>query len=110
VKILDTDGAAVGEIEPSRTNLLAWTGWKARARSFIKDCPESFALRPIALLHGQLTVRLHNWLHNELAAANAAALEDATRLQVERNAILSGNDFEAAKRMTEAITKRDSAV
>ncbi|MGC2374671.1 MAG: hypothetical protein WA484_12430 [Solirubrobacteraceae bacterium] len=105
VRILDPDGPATGEIELSATNLLGWSGWKAPARAFIKSQPESFALRPIALQHGQLMVRLHNWLHNELAEANAADLEDANRLVVERNAILGGMDPEAAKRLTEAITK-----
>lgn len=50
-------------------------------------------------------VRLHNQLHNELAEANTADLEDANRLVVEGNAILSGMDPEAAKRLTDAITK-----
>lgn len=45
--------------------------------------PESFALRPIVLRHGQLMVRRHNRLHNELAEANTADLEDANRLVVE---------------------------
>ena len=62
-------------------------------------------MRPIALRHGQLMVRLHNQLHNELAEANTADLEDANRLVVERNAILGGMDPEAAIRLTEAITK-----
>ncbi|MGA9315882.1 MAG: hypothetical protein WBV77_14785 [Solirubrobacteraceae bacterium] len=56
-------------------------------------------------IHGQLMVRLHNQLHNELAEANTADLEDANRLVVERNAILGDMDPEAAKRLTEAITK-----
>jgi hypothetical protein len=105
VRILDPKGPATGEIELSATNLLGWSGWKAPARAFIKSQPESFALRPIALRHGQLMVRLHNQLHNELAKANTADLEDANRLVVERNAILGGMDPEAAKRLTEAITK-----
>jgi hypothetical protein len=38
-------------------------------------------------------VTLHNWLHNQLATANAAALEDANSLVVERNAVLGGLDL-----------------
>lgn len=105
VRILDPEGPATGEIELSATNLLGWTGWKAPARAFIKSQPESFALRPIALRHGQLMVCLHNSLHNELAEANSTDLEDANRLVVERNAILGDMDPEAAKRLTDAITE-----
>lgn len=105
VRILDPEGPATGEIELSATNLLGWNGWKAPARGFIKSQPESFALRPIVLRHGQLMVSLHNQLHKELTEANTADLEDANRLVVEGNAILSGMDPEAAKRLTDAITK-----
>jgi hypothetical protein len=105
VRISDLTGAPSGEIELSTTDLLGWRKWSAQSRTFIKTQPESFALRPIVRQHGGLMVTLHNWLHNELAAANVAALEDANRLQVERNAILGDMDPEAAKRLTEAITK-----
>jgi hypothetical protein len=105
VRVLDPEGQVTGEIELSATNLLGWSGWKASARAFIKSQPESFAVRPIVLRHGQLMVRLHNWLHNELAEANATALDDANRLVAERNAILGGLDIATAEQLTTAITK-----
>jgi hypothetical protein len=105
VKIMGADGPIVGELELTSANLLTWSGWKAPARAFIKTQPKSFALRPIVRQHGGLMVTLHNWLHNELAKANAAALEEANQLVVERNAILGGLDLARAKRATDAVTK-----
>jgi len=105
VTISDAEGLAVGELELSTTDLLAWDGWKSPARAFIKSQPEAFALRPIVHKHGGLMIDLHNWLHNALAIANTSALEDANRLVVERNAILGGLDTATAKRLTEQVTK-----
>jgi hypothetical protein len=105
VTIKGTTGPAVGELQLSVTNLLAWNGWKAPARTFIKDQDEAFALRPVVLRHGQLMVALHNGLHNELAEANAAALNEANQLVVERNAILCGGDMMMARNLTAAFTK-----
>jgi hypothetical protein len=104
VRITSATGPIVGELELSGPNLLAWSGWKSPARKFIKTQDDSFALRPIVHRHGALMVTLHNWLHNELATANTAALADANRLVVERNAILGGLDLARAKRATDAIT------
>lgn len=105
VRIMSADGPIVGELELTGSNLLAWRGWKAPARRFIETQPDSFALRPIVRQHGELMVSLHNWLHNELAKANAAALGDANKLVVERNAILGRLDRARAKRATDAVTK-----
>jgi hypothetical protein len=105
VRIMGADGPIVGELELTSANLLTWGRWKAPARAFIRTQPESFTLRPIICQHGGLMVTLHNWLHNELAKANAAALEEANQLVVERNAILGGIDPVAAERLTETVTK-----
>lgn len=105
VRIMGADGPIVGELELSGSNLLAWSRWKSAAREFIKAQPDSFALRPIVHQHGALMVTLHNWLQNQLATANAAALEDANSLVVERNAVLGGLDLARATRATDAITK-----
>jgi hypothetical protein len=107
VRIESADGPAVGEVELSVVDLLAWAKWSASTRGFIETQGDSFPIRPIALRHGELMVRLHNWLHNELAKANAADLADANALQEERNAVLAGiDDPVAARRLTEAITKQ----
>jgi hypothetical protein len=106
-KSAGADGPAVGEVELSAVDLLAWAKWSASTRRFIETQGDSFPIRPIALRHGELMVRLHNWLHNELAKANAADLADANALQEERNAVLAGiDDPVAARRLTEAITKQ----
>jgi hypothetical protein len=50
-------------------------------------------------------VELHNWLHDQLALANRAALKDTNQLVDEGNAILTGLDPAAARRLSEAMTR-----
>jgi hypothetical protein len=60
---------------------------------------------------GRIIIALHVWLLQQLAEENREALDDANKLVVERNAILSGLSSEAAERLTDAVTaQRESTV
>jgi len=105
VTVADQSGRITGEIELSRKDLLTWDRWSSPARAFIRDQPENIPLRAILQHHAKLMIELHNWLHDQLALANRAALKDTNRLVDERNAILSGLDPAAAQRLSEAATR-----
>jgi hypothetical protein len=105
VTVADQSGRITGEIELSRTDLLTWDRWSSPARAFIRDQPERIPLRPIVQHHAGLMVELHNWLHDQLALANRAALKDTNQLVDEGNAILTGLDPAAARRLSEAMTR-----
>lgn len=105
VKVADQSGRITGEIELSRSDLLAWDKWSSAARAFVKDQPEQIPLRPIVQHHAKLMIELHNWLHDQLAIANRSALEDTHRLIEERNAVLTGLDPATAQRLSEAMTR-----
>lgn len=104
VSVADQSGRITGEIELSRTDLLTWDRWSSPARAFVRDQPEKIPLRPVVQHHAELMIELHNWLHDQLALANRAALKDTNRLVDEGNAILTGLDRVGAQRLSEAMT------
>jgi len=105
VTVADRSGRITGEIELSRTDLLTWDRWSSSARTFIRNHAEQIPLRPIVQHHAELMIELHNWLHDQLALANRAALRDTDRLIDEGNAILTGLEPTAAQRLSEAMTR-----
>lgn len=97
---------ATSEIKLSVRELLGWDGWPASTRRFIESHGDALTLRPVIHSHGELAVALNIWLYEQLADANASALDEVNELQVERNAILGGTALEEARRITEAWTKQ----
>jgi hypothetical protein len=101
VQFGDSEGAELrSEVRLSAAQLLEWSKWTARSRSFISDRGPDLELRPIIRHHGRIVWELNAWLVNALGAANAAGLDEVNRLGIELNAILSGTDLATAERMT----------
>jgi hypothetical protein len=111
VTFASAQGPITAEIELSHQELLDWDGWHGTSRPFIEAQGEKIALRPIVESHGRIMIDLHVWLLQQLAEENREALDDANKLVVERNGILSGLSSEAAERLTDAVTaQRESTV
>lgn len=86
------------EVQLGVADLLAWDGWAAPARAYLEAAGEAVQLRPVVKKHGELITQLNMWLHHALADANEEALHEVNELIIDRNAILTGGDREAAVR------------
>lgn len=101
-----TDGPPTNlEIELSAAELLAWDGWKA-AKPFVKEREPNVALLPIIEIHGDVVFRFNAWIINAVSAANREAVAEMNEIVVERNAVLSGLGVEAARRLTDEVTRQ----
>jgi len=92
---LNTESPAfTHEVFLSVEQLLKWDEWTPGSRPFVTERADGDALvlLPIVQRHGELLIEVNGWLLDELGAANSAALEDAKKLVVERNAVLSFTD------------------
>jgi hypothetical protein len=49
-----------------RDDLLGWKGWSARSRRFIEQHPDGVELERVIERHGELTVELNTWVHDQL--------------------------------------------
>jgi hypothetical protein len=92
------------EVELSVAELIEWHGWSPAPRQFIEELGETVTLRPLIRRHGEMVVGINKWLHDQLALANKAALEDANCLVVEHNAVLTGSDIADAETITQRWT------
>jgi len=97
-------------IELSTEELLAWKGWTAEPKAFLRDQGETVALLPIIEKHGDLVFRFNAWVVNALGEANRKALSELNEIQVELNAILTGVDTDAARRLTDEVTRQRTEV
>jgi extradiol dioxygenase family protein len=88
----------VSEVQLSVPQLLEWDGWRASAKTFIEAQGDAVAVRPVVRKHGELVFGLNMWLHNQLAKANDAALDEVNELIVDANTILTQGDRETARR------------
>lgn len=89
------------EVQLNVVELLEWDGWSLAARTYLCALGkgEAVTLRPVIKLHAELVLGLNVWLLRELANANRAAIDEVNELVIARNAILTGGDIEAARRM-----------
>jgi hypothetical protein len=86
------------EVLLSASDLLDWDGWTARSSMFLASAGD-VELRPVVRKHGEMVSALNIWLFASLIdAIDLAAINE---LVVERNAILTGVDVEAARRWTD---------
>jgi hypothetical protein len=99
----------VGRIDLSVEDLLDADVWSSRSKRFIRSHGDALPIRPVVARHGELVVNLTNWLHNELAAANAAAIPELNEIVAERNAILAGLGPDEARALTDAVTQMRSS-
>jgi hypothetical protein len=88
------------EVELRVAELLEGETWSAADRTYLKGQGDAVSLRPVIKRHAELVLALNAWLLNELANANARALEEVNELIVARNAILTAGNLEAARRMS----------
>ncbi len=104
-RITIENDAVAGRIDLSVAELLEADCWSATSKTFIRGHDEALPIRPVVACHGELVVNLTNWLHNELAGANASALAEVNELVVERNALLGATPLDQARTLTDAITE-----
>jgi hypothetical protein len=99
------------QIELGVKELLEWDGWTAGPRGYMATCEDDkLQLLPLIEKHGDLIFRFNAWIINTLAEANSEALGEANEIIVERNAILGGLDTDAARRLTDRVTRQREQV
>lgn len=91
------------EVLLSAIDLLDWDGWTARSVAFLSSDGD-VELRPVVRKHGELVSALNIWLFNALM--EDIDLTEVNELVVERNAILTGLDLDAARRWTDEWSSR----
>ena len=85
------------EVNLSVAHLLEWSGWTTPSRAYL-DGKDVVPLRPLVKKHGELVFGINRWVYTELAKANDDALDELNELIVDRNAVLTDGDREAAER------------
>lgn len=104
---LNTESPTVDmQIELSIDELLQWDGWTAASKRFLAGYEEKLPLLPVIEKHGDVVFRFNAWIVSALSEANREALSQANELVVERNAILGGTDIEAARHLTDEVTRQ----
>lgn len=88
------------EVQLNVAELLEWDEWPSPARGYLESLDEAVTIRPVIKEHAELVLGLNVWLLRELGSANASALDEVNELIVARNAILTGGDQEAARRVS----------
>jgi hypothetical protein len=96
----------VSEVELSVGELQQWDGWNTLQRDFLATYGDALPLRAVARRHGDLVIGFARWWGTLLETQNAAGIDELNELVVARNAVLSGDELDAARRRTDEVTAR----
>jgi hypothetical protein len=85
--------------------MLRWNDWTSPARSYLER-QDVIELVPLLDTHASTTVAANRWLLNEIVTMITPLVDEYNELVVRANAVLTGLDLEAAKRLTEEQTRQ----